>query len=126
MLFLDTTILVDVLRGRPAAQRLLSLRDRQTAPFTSPVTVEELVRGIFPREEQALRMLLDGLVVVPITRADGEQAGEWRRMYAKRGRTLSQSDCLIAASAARVGTRLATGNPKDFPMISVEHWPVGL
>jgi len=43
------------------------------------------------------------------------------------GTTLTQADCLIAAVALGVGTRLATGNPKDSPMaeLDVEHWPVG-
>lgn len=33
----------------------------------------------------------------------------------------------MAAAALRVGGRLATGNPQDFPMeeVVVEHWPVG-
>jgi predicted nucleic acid-binding protein len=41
--------------------------------------------------------------------------------------TLSQADCLVAAAAAGVGARLATGNPRDFPMkgLLVDHWPVG-
>jgi predicted nucleic acid-binding protein len=41
--------------------------------------------------------------------------------------SLSQADCLIAAAAVAVGARLATGNPKDFPMaeLEVEHWPAG-
>ena len=54
-------------------------------------------------------------------------AGEWRREYAKAGTTLHQADCLIAASTIRIGGRLATGNPADFPMseVIVDHWPVG-
>jgi hypothetical protein len=34
---------------------------------------------------------------------------------------------LIAAAAAGIDARLATGNPKDFPMrgLAVEHWPAG-
>jgi predicted nucleic acid-binding protein len=43
------------------------------------------------------------------------------------GVTLSQADCLIASAAVGAGARLATGNPKDFPMeeLEVEHWPAG-
>ncbi len=54
-------------------------------------------------------------------------AGNWRRDFASRGVTLSQSDCLIAAAAVSAGASLATGNPKDFPMpgLEVEHWPTG-
>jgi predicted nucleic acid-binding protein len=41
--------------------------------------------------------------------------------------TLGQGDCLIAAAAMGIDARLATGNPKHFPMpeLAVEHWPVG-
>src|SRR5438309_2176889 len=57
----------------------------------------------------------------------GALAGGWRRDYARRGFTLRQADCLIAAAAVSVGARLATDNPKRFPMaeLEVEHWPVG-
>ena len=49
------------------------------------------------------------------------------RTYRQRGRTLSQADCLIAASAVALGARLVTGNPRDFPTkdLVIEHWPVG-
>ena len=47
--------------------------------------------------------------------------------FAELGRTLSQADCLVAAAALQIGGRLATGNPKDFPMaeLNIEHWAVG-
>ena len=65
--------------------------------------------------------------LAPIDRTAAKTAGTWRRAYATEGVTLYQADCLIAASAQRIGARLATGNPSDFPMdeVSVEHWPVG-
>lgn len=126
-LLLDTTVLIDVLRGRPAAERLRSLRRSEEAPFTSGINVEELMRGIRPGERRSVERLIDGLRIAPLGRREGETAGMWRRDFAARGVTLSQSDCLIAAAAVGVGARLATGNPKDFPMrhLVVEHWPVG-
>ena len=79
-----------------------------------------------PGEEGAVRRLFDGLRVAPLGRAEAELAGDWRRGFAQQGVTLAQADCLVAAAAAAVGARVATGNPKDFPMreIEVEHWPV--
>lgn len=70
---------------------------------------------------------LGGFPVVPLGRAEGVGAGEWRRTFAAAGRTLSQADCLVAAAAVRVGGHLVTGNPRHFPMngVDVEHWPVG-
>lgn len=125
---LDTTVLIDLLRGRPEAQRRLrALRDAHDDAYVSAINVEETVRGLFPREHEPARRLFAGLRVATLGLAEGWQAGEWRREFAARGRTLAQADCLVAAAARSVGGRLATGNPKDFPMadVAVEHWPAG-
>lgn len=125
---LDTTVLIDLLRGRPdARERLLALRRAGDAPYTCAVNVEETVRGLKPREYEAAEALFAGLRTASLGAQEGWQAGEWRREFARRGRTLAQADCLVAAAALSLGGRLATGNPKDFPLqeLSVEHWPVG-
>lgn len=96
-------------------------------PFICAVNVEEVVRGLRAGEERSLERLLSGLRTAPLGRTEGELAGRWRRAFTAMGVTLSQSDCLVAAAAAGVGARLATGNPKHFPMpeLPVDHWPVG-
>lgn len=107
--------------------RLRLLRRRADVPATCAVNVEEIVRGSRAPERAAVRQLLDGLLVVPLDRTAGERAGAWRRDYAQEGTTLSQADCLVAAAALAAGGRLATGNPRHFPMpeLAVEHRPVG-
>jgi predicted nucleic acid-binding protein len=125
---LDTTVLIDLLRGRPEAQRRLrALRDAGDDPYTCAVNVEEIVRGLFPHEHESARRLVAGLRIVLLGAEEGWHAGEVRRRFAARGRTLAQADCLIAAAARSIGGRLATGNPKDFAMseLAVEHWPAG-
>ena len=99
-----------------------------TRPYVCAVNVEEVVRGLRPREESAAGHLFSGLRVVPLRAIEGQRAGEWRRAFSARGTTLAQADCLIAAAALAIGGRLATGNPKDFPMeeLTVEHWPAGV
>jgi predicted nucleic acid-binding protein len=126
-LLLDTTVLIDALRGRAAAERLRRLRGEGAPPYLCAINVEEVWRGIKPSEEVAVGRLLGALRVAPLGRAEGERAARWRAGFASRGVTLSQADCLIAAAAVGVGARLATGNPRDFPMddLEVEHWPVG-
>jgi predicted nucleic acid-binding protein len=126
-LLLDTTVLIDALRGRPAAERVRALRDTGQAPWICAINVEEVLRGSRTAEETVVKRFLGGIRLAPLGRAEGEQAGRWRREYARQGITLSQADCLIAAAAVGVGARLATGNPKHFPMpeLGVEHWPVG-
>jgi predicted nucleic acid-binding protein len=125
---LDTTVVIDLLRGRPdARRRLQALRDANDTAYVCAINVEETVRGLKPREHAPARALFEGLRTVPLGVAQGWQAGEWRREFARRGRTLAQADCLVAAAALALGGRLATGNPRDFPMreLTVEHWPVG-
>jgi predicted nucleic acid-binding protein len=125
---LDTTVLIDLLRGRPgAAARLRATRDAGDDAYVCAVNVEETVRGLQPSEHEPARRLFAGLGIAPLAEAQGWQAGEWRREQARRGRTLAQADCLVAAAALAVRARLATGNPRDFPMpdLAVEHWPSG-
>ena len=126
-LLLDTTVLIDALRGRAAAERLLALRRGSQPPWVCAVNVEEVMRGALPGEEEITMRFLQQMRLAPLRAAEGERAGRWRRDYARKGVTLSQGDCLIAAAAVGVGARLASGNPKHFPMLEfdVEHWPVG-
>ena len=120
-------MLIDALRGRPAAARVRALRDTATSPWICAINVEEVMRGTRQSEEAVMLRFLRGLRLAPLDHAAGELAGRWRRDFARQGITLSQADCLIAAAAVGVGARLATGNPKHFPMgeLEVEHWPVG-
>jgi predicted nucleic acid-binding protein len=126
-LVLDTTVLIDVLRGRRAADRLDDLMDGRELLLTTAINVEEVVRGLRPAEQDAADLLLTGLRILPIRRQEAERAGRWRREFAARGITLHQADCLVAAAAYTAGGRLATATVKDFPMpgLAVEEWGVG-
>ncbi|HEY7045138.1 MAG TPA: type II toxin-antitoxin system VapC family toxin [Nocardioidaceae bacterium] len=124
---LDSTVLIDYLRGRPAVERVASMRSRGDTAATTGINVEEVVRGLRDHEMEAAQRLFSGLVVLPIDARAGWRAGTWRREFAARGVTLWQADCLLAATAMVHGATLVTGNPKDFPMegLDVDHWPVG-
>ena len=122
---LDSTVLIDALRGHAAAERVAGLRRSGTEPWACVVSVEEIWRGLREGEERHARRLFSGLRLAPLGVAEGIQAGSWRRTFARRGVTLHQADCLIAAAAAGVGASLATANVGDFPMteVDVQHWP---
>lgn len=126
-LLLDSTVLIDALRGRAAAERVRLLRRRGDEPWVCAVSIEEIWRGLLPGEEVVVRQLFRGLRCAPLGVTEGERAGTWRRSYAQLGVTLHQADCLIASAAVSIGAALATGNPTDFPMteLTLDHWPVG-
>jgi predicted nucleic acid-binding protein len=125
-LLLDTTVLIDSLRGRSAAERVRDLRGSSQTLWICAINVEEVLRGSRDEEEKVVKRFLAGLRIAPLGRAEGELAGRWRRDHARKGVTLSQADCLIGAAAVGVKASLATGNPKHFPMpeVKVDHWPV--
>ena len=125
---LDTTVLIDALRGRRGTlERLAGLQRAGDVPFTCAVNVEEVFRGIRPSETEAVERLFRGMRVASLGRDEGARAGAWRREFAERGVTLAQADCLVAAAAVGVSARLATGNVRHFPMpeLAVEEWPAG-
>ena len=126
-LLLDSTVLIDALRGKPAAARLASLRRTGTEPWACVISIEEIWRGLQPGEEAVARRLFNGLRLAPLGAAEGMRAGAWRRDFARKGVTLHQADCLIAAAADGIGAALATANVDDFPMIglNVHRWPAG-
>ena len=126
-LLLDSTVLIDALRGRPAASRVSGLRRRGVDPWVCAVSVEEIWRGLRQGEEAAARRLFNALRLAPLGVAQAIKAGTWRRDFAEGGVTLHQADCLIAAAAEGIGATIATANVDDFPMgeVLVEHWPVG-
>lgn len=124
---LDSTVLIDALRGRPAADRIRGLRRSGVEPWICAISVEEIWRGLRDGEEPVARRLVRALRMAPLGADEGERAGRWRREFAAHGVTLHQADCLIAAAAVSVGAALATANVADFPMpeLHVDHWPVG-
>jgi predicted nucleic acid-binding protein len=112
---LDSTVLIDFLRCRPAVARLTRLRSSGDVPATTAINVEEIVRGLREQEVEAAERLFRGLVVLPVDAPAAWQAGAWRRDFARRGTTLDQADCLVAATALVNRGVLITGNPRDFP-----------
>lgn len=120
-LFLDTSVVIDLLRGADYTAALLSRRPLHV----SPITLHGVMRGMRAGEEELTFDLLTALSVVPIGQREAALSAHWRREFAAEGITLDMPDTLIAAGAALLGVPLATGNAKDFPMpeLRVEQWP---
>ena len=125
ILLLDTTVLVDVLRRRKdrltLLEELVEMGHRLT---TSAMCVAEVYAGMRPGEEVRTQGLLAGVPCYPISMAIAVRAGELKCEWARKGRTLTLTDMMIAATALEHGLRLATDNRKDFPMDEIAFYPL--
>jgi predicted nucleic acid-binding protein len=63
---LDSTVLIDFLRGRPAVDRVGRLRQTGDTPATTAINIEEIVRGMRKQEASAVDALVDGLVILAV------------------------------------------------------------
>ena len=110
----DTSILIDVLRGDPAA--LGYVRGVTEAPICSEVTRIEVARGLRSAERASAEQLLRTLRWVPLDEPIARRAGELGRRWDRHRPGISLADLVIAATVEQVDAQLATANFRHFPM----------
>jgi predicted nucleic acid-binding protein len=124
-LLLDTTVLIDILRGRLDRRRLLAgLVERGDHLATASINVGEVFGGLRPTEETGADVFLRTLEVYPLTAALARDAGVLQYAWARKGKTLSLPDTIVAATALEHGLTLMTDNRKDFPMAELNFFPL--
>lgn len=115
MIVLDTTVLVDVLRGHAPA--LGYLRSLDEPPICSEVTRVEVLRGIRHRERESTEMLLRAMRWAPVDEQIARRAGALGRTW-RRSHALAIADLIIGATAQELAAGLATSNIRHFPMFA--------
>lgn len=63
---LDSAVLIDALRGRPAGDRLRTLRRQGDEPWPCAISIEESWRGLLPREVAIAQRLMRRLRCAPL------------------------------------------------------------
>ncbi|MGE5577900.1 MAG: type II toxin-antitoxin system VapC family toxin [Syntrophothermus sp.] len=115
-ILVDTTILIDHLRGlQEARQWLVEMFQSGRSLYYSVITRAELLTGVRPGEQDALLKLLGLMRGVNVDDTIASIAAGYMQKYA-RSHGLSLPDALIAASARQSSAGLATLNRKHFPM----------
>ena len=117
---LDSTFLIDYLRGDPAAlRRWRELFAAGAEPMLNDVVVCEVRAGLAPLDERAFAALVEPTVFIQSGPESALQAGRWRQHARARGATLALGDALIAAGAHALGASVLTRNLRDFAVTPV-------
>ncbi|TXK17085.1 type II toxin-antitoxin system VapC family toxin [Homoserinibacter sp. GY 40078] len=114
----DTSIVIDVLRGSDAAALVLQEARRAGPLHASELTRLEVLAGMRSGEAVATRALLDVFTWHPFDATLAELAGELGRAWLPGNRGIDTADLAIAATAVALGVRLLTRNVKHFPMFA--------
>lgn len=116
MMIADTDVLIDFLRGRGAAGRIRLELEHELA--TTAITAFELWAGAHgKRQERAIDLLLEALLVLPLDRASAEKAAAVRRTLDAAGATIGMADSLIAGTVLNARGTLLTRNRKHFERV---------
>jgi predicted nucleic acid-binding protein len=112
---LDTTFVIDYLRGEPAAiQRLARLYEDGDVLMVNEIVVCEAATGAPQHPDPDLDALLEPIEFVQPAPDAASTAGRWRAEARARGHSLSLADALIAATANAAGATVLTRNVRDF------------
>lgn len=111
---LDTSVLIDVLRGSQAAVDWFG--ELEEVPVCSEITRTEVLRGVRSAERAPAERLLAALHWIPVDERVSRRAGELGRQYRRSHTGLSTPELVIAATALELGAELATGNTRHYPM----------
>lgn len=124
MIVADTTVLIDALRGLPAAAEAIDdAFDRGDEVTASVVSKVEIWRGMRAHEKRAVRALFGEIQWVPVDEPVADLAGEYARIYRASHQGIDVADYLIAATAMRADAELWTRNVTHFPMFEALEAP---
>lgn len=121
-MILDSTFLIDVLRGETAVGELITELDTSGTPFVSSITVMELVEGIHlatatDHERRAVKELLAEVHELHFDRECAFQAGRINAELVSAGKPTDETDVMIAATGLVHDQPVVTRNVDHFERI---------
>jgi predicted nucleic acid-binding protein len=117
-MLVDTNVVSELMRARPSP-RVLAWAEEQDAMTLSVVTLEEILVGLAHRPSLRMSRWFDDFVaarceLLSITPSIARRAGLLRGGLLRDGKSRTQADTFIAATAIEHNLALATRNLKDF------------
>jgi tRNA(fMet)-specific endonuclease VapC len=121
-MILDSTFLIDVLRGSESVAERIEELDSRGTPFVSSVTVMELWEGIHladasDDERTAVKGLLTEIDEIAFDRECAMRAGKINAELVADGERIDETDVMIAATALVNDQSVVTRNVDHFERI---------
>ena len=120
MILVDTTILIDFLRGKESVVKLIG-RVGKYSIYTTEINVFELITSAYIAKENIEKhldkvfALLSMITVLPLDRKSTIRSGEICGKLIKEGKKIEEADCLIAGIALSNGIKkIMTENRTHF------------
>ena|SRR3989338_9529213 len=113
MVCLETTFLIDILRGKEKAMEMQKEFEK-TEPSISVAapSIMEIWRGAIlkssEKEKKKINDFLSALTILPLDEKSSKESGEIEADLAKRGELIGIADIMIAAIAKSNGKKLVT------------------
>jgi len=121
-MILETSFLIDMMKGRPEAVALVQAIDRsgENVALPSPGLFELWVGAGRSRRSREEMEKIDSLIVafdvLTLTDADAKEAGLLQARLSLAGATMGTADALLAGMARARGETLVTGD-RDFSAV---------
>jgi predicted nucleic acid-binding protein len=122
-MILDTSFIIDILRGEDSAEERLTIIERTNTPEkVAAITVLEVYEGIIgaekPEQERSRVMrVLDSKHVISSDFGVMKHAGELSGKLRHSGEAIDREDCVIAATAINESEPVLTRNKSHFDRI---------
>jgi tRNA(fMet)-specific endonuclease VapC len=127
-MLLDTTFLIDLLRGKDknALERAELLDAQLESKGVASITIMELWRGAMQaihqeKEKRKINELLSSLFQYPFQELEAKKAGEIESELLRKGITIDLEDIMIAGVAQVHHEPILTRNIKHFSVIQGIH-----
>lgn len=118
IVLVDTSVLVDHLRGVPAARdRLRAILDAGDELWSVTPVRTEILTGARAPEVDAIRGLFSALRWLDVTPDVADRAGSLGARYLRSHPGIDTVDLLLGAAAELLGAPLLTLNVRHFPML---------
>jgi len=117
-LVLDSSVIIDHLRGDDRARRLILAALMAGDELWSVTAARvEIVGGLRPGEERATYSLLGLISWLDVTTDVADLAGRYAALYRRSHGAIDTVDYLLAAAVNVLGAELRTQNVRHFPML---------